>query len=154
MFRGGDQKVNNFVTVGLLSLFNCPSQNWKKRWFTLYRLDPFNPTSMEISYYADSECKEKKGTINVTKISKVSPISGKTKDHIFSIETTDGKKLVMKAADARTKNIWLAKLLEGCSKGGSLSLSWTHTFCIADIYIGCCLDTVQFELCTIVHHVR
>ena len=102
-------------------------QNWKKRWFTLYRLDPFNPTSMELAYYSDSERKEKKGTINLTKIAKVSPIGGKTKDHVFSIEKTDGKKLVLKAADIRIKNIWLAKLLEGCSKGGSVAHAHTHT---------------------------
>ena len=81
---------------------------------------------MELTYYSDSERKETKGSINITQITKVSPISGKSKDHIFSIETNDGKKLVMKAPDARTKSIWLAKLLEACSKGGSMTHTHTH----------------------------
>ena len=82
---------------------------------------------MELTYYSDSERKERKGTINVTQIAKVSPISGKSKDHIFSIETSEGKKLILKAGDARTKSIWLAKLLEGCSKGGYITHTHTHT---------------------------
>ena len=81
---------------------------------------------MELTYYSDSERRETKGSINITQITKVSPISGKSKDHVFSIETKDGKKLVMKAADVRTKSIWLAKLLEACSKGGSIMHARMH----------------------------
>ena len=81
---------------------------------------------MELTYYSDSERRETKGSINITQITKVSPISGKSKDHVFSIETNDGKKLVMKAADVRTKSIWLAKLLEACSKGGSIMHTRMH----------------------------
>ena len=81
---------------------------------------------MELTYYSDSERRETKGSINITQITKVSPITGKSKDHVFSIEISDGKKLVMKAADARIKSIWLAKLLEASSKGGSITHRHTH----------------------------
>ena len=138
-------------------------QNWKKRWFTLCHLDPFNPNSMTLSYYSDSERREKKGSISVTSIVKVCPINGRTKDHIFCIETADKTKLVLKAADARTKNIWLAKLLEGCCKGGvslslPLSLSHAHTLTHSDILRaksnnsslrGVHWDAPHFELCTV-----
>lgn len=90
---------------------------------------------MELTYYSDSERRETKGSINITQITKVSPITGKSKDHVFSIETNNGKKLVMKAADARTKCIWLAKLLEACSKGGSIS----HTHILLSTTQSCIL---------------
>ena len=79
-------------------------------------MDPFDPLAVDLTYYTDAEKKEKKGSICIGQITKVNPTQGKAKEHIFSIETHD-KKYVLKASDDMKKTMWIAKLLECCSKG-------------------------------------
>ena len=92
-------------------------QNWKKRWFVLRKKDPFDPTSVELVYYADPRKKELRGTIPVESLSKVYHTPSKNKEHVFAVETDD-KKFLLKATEHNTKSIWLAKLMELISHGG------------------------------------
>ena len=118
----------------LISLFCCPSlsfalsfllpsllppslpQTWKKRWFVLSQKDPFNPRSVELTYYTESDQAEKRGTIDMASITRIHPSPSKAKGHIFSIEVKD-KKIMLKADDAKTKSIWIAKLYEFAGQG-------------------------------------
>jgi len=72
--------------------------------------------TLEFSYYSDPLKKEKRGTIDLSKIVTVNPSPNKSKEHVFSLETSD-RKYIFKAADTQTKEVWVAKLLELCGKG-------------------------------------
>ena len=91
-------------------------QTWKRKWFVLSQRDPFNPRSVELSYYNDSDESGKKGSIDLTAITRIHPSPSKAKGHIFSIELRD-KKIMLKADDAKTKSIWIAKLYEFAGQG-------------------------------------
>lgn len=91
-------------------------QTWKKRWFILSQRDPFDPRSVELTYYSDSNLEEKRGTIDMPSITRIHPSPSKAKGHIFSIEIKD-KKIMLKADDAKTKGIWIAKLYEFAGQG-------------------------------------
>ena len=92
------------------------SQTWKKRWFVLTQKDPFNPRSVELNYYTDSSMSERRGTIDMTSITRIHPSPSKAKGHIFSIEVKD-RKIMLKAEDPKTKSIWIAKLYEFAGQG-------------------------------------
>ena len=49
-------------------------------------------------------------------ITRIHPSPSKSKGHVFSIEIKD-KKIMLKADDARVKNIWIAKLYEFAGQG-------------------------------------
>ena len=49
-------------------------------------------------------------------ITRIHPSPSKAKGHIFSIEIKD-KKIMLKADDAKTKDIWIAKLYEFAGHG-------------------------------------
>ena len=78
--------------------------------------DPFDPRSVELTYYTDSNLAEKKGTYDMASITRIHPSPSKAKGHIFSIEVKE-KKVMLKADDAKTKNIWIAKLYEFAGHG-------------------------------------
>lgn len=101
------------TTVTSLSSF---LQTWKRKWFVLSQKDPFNPRSVELSYYNDSDQSGKKGSIDLSAITRIHPSPSKAKGHVFSIELKD-KKIMLKADDAKTKNIWIAKLYEFAGQG-------------------------------------
>lgn len=115
MFLSG--KTACFVSI-LLIHTHPHTQKWKKRYFVLSRTNPFDPLSAELTYYDDQEKRHKKGTIDLSTIVNVNPIHKSNKEHIFSLEAP-GRSYLLKAADARAKNLWVAKLLECCSKGTS-----------------------------------
>ena len=71
---------------------------------------------MELAYYTDSNLVEKKGTIDIAAITRIHPSPSKAKGHIFSIEVKE-KKMMLKADDVKTKNIWIAKLYEFAGHG-------------------------------------
>lgn len=97
-------------------------QTWKKRWFVLSQRDPFDPRSVELTYYSDSNQEEKRGTIDMPSITRIHPSPSKAKGHIFSIEIKD-KRIMLKADDAKTKGIWIAKLYEFAGQGQSWLLA-------------------------------
>jgi len=57
--------------------------------------------TLEFSYYSDPLKKEKRGTIDLSKIVTVNPSPNKSKEHVFSLETSD-RKYIFKAADTQT----------------------------------------------------
>ena len=76
-----------------------------------------DPSTLELAYFMDSSKKEKRGIINLAKFVGLSPNAKiGSKEHAFALETTD-RKFILRAPDAITKNIWLAKLCELCSQG-------------------------------------
>ena len=65
----------------------------------------------------DSTKKEKRGSINLSKFVGLCPNAKVgNKDHGFAVETED-RKYILRAPDAVTKNIWIAKLCELCGQG-------------------------------------
>lgn len=99
-----------FISILLL-------QNWKKRWFVLAKTTTSqNLATLDLSYYADPTKKDRKGTVDLSKITTVNPLPSKSKEHVFSIETSD-RKYGFKAPDIQTREIWVAKLMELCGKG-------------------------------------
>ena len=82
----------------------------------LSRSNPLDPSFVEFSYYTDREKKDKKKSIDLRQIKSVNPVYNKTKDNVFSVETED-RKFLLKSADQQAKAVWVAKLLEFCSKG-------------------------------------
>lgn len=65
----------------------------------------------------DNTKKEKRGAVNLAKFIGLSPNAKVgNKDHAFALETED-RKYILRAPDAVTKNIWLAKLCEVCGQG-------------------------------------
>jgi hypothetical protein len=95
---------------------------WKKRWFILSQKDPFDPRSVQLTYFTDSNLAEKRGTIDMPNITRIHPSPSKAKGHIFSIEIKD-KKIMLKADDAKTKDIWIAKLYEFAGHGHNYHVS-------------------------------
>ena len=97
--------------------FTLLLQNWKKRWFVLTKTTASqNSATLDLSYYSDPTKKDKKGTVDLSKIATVNPLPSKSKEHVFSIETSD-RKYGFKAPDIQTREIWVAKLMELCGKG-------------------------------------
>ena len=82
----------------------------------LSQKDPFDPRSVELNYYTDATMTEKRGTIDMPSITRIHPSPSKAKGFIYSIEIKD-KKIMLKADDAKTKNIWIAKLYEFAGQG-------------------------------------
>lgn len=78
--------------------------------------NPLDPSSLDLNYYSDSEKKEWKGSINLQAIKGVNPVYSKSKGNVFSVETAD-RKFVLRSTDEQGKAVWVAKLLEACSKG-------------------------------------
>ena len=65
----------------------------------------------------DKTKREKRGFINLAKFVGIRPNAKVgNKENVFAIETED-RKYVMRAFDATTKSIWLAKLCELCGQG-------------------------------------
>ena len=84
----------------------------------LSRTNLFDPSSIELAYYKDSEKKTKqKKTIDLQLVVNVSPVqkSG-NKENVFALDMK-GKHVLLKASNILVQNVWLAKLLECCSKG-------------------------------------
>ncbi len=79
-------------------------------------MNPLDPSSLDLSYYMSADKKEKRGSINLQEIRAINPVYNKTKGNIFSVETED-RKFLLKSPDEQGKAVWVAKLLEGCSKG-------------------------------------
>lgn len=72
---------------------------------------------MELCYYNDKTAKEKRGIIDLSKFVGIRPNAKiGNKDNIFAIETEE-RKYILRAPDAVTKSIWLAKLCELCGQG-------------------------------------
>lgn len=71
---------------------------------------------------------EKKGSIDLKHLAGIHPAVHKSKDHVFTIEA-GGRKFILKAPDANTKNIWVAKLREICGQGEGFSLVTLLQFC-------------------------
>ena len=71
---------------------------------------------MELAYYNDASRSDKKGSIDMTSITRIHPSASKAKGHVFSIDFKD-KKIMLRADDAKTKNIWIAKLYEFAGQG-------------------------------------
>ena len=72
---------------------------------------------MELNYYMDNTCKEKRGSINLSKFVSLCPNAKVgSKDHGFAVETEE-RKYILRAPDAVTKNIWIAKLCQLCGQG-------------------------------------
>ena len=63
----------------------------------------------------DSNQADKRGSIDLASITRIHS-SSKGKGHIFSIELNE-KKIMLKAEDAQTKCIWIAKLYEFAGQG-------------------------------------
>lgn len=109
-------------------IFTLLLQNWKKRWFVLTKTTASqNLATLDLSYYSDPTKKDKKGTVDLSKIVTVNPLPNKSKEHVFSIETSD-RKYGFKAPDIQTREIWVAKLMEMCGKG----------WCMFVVYVSCC----------------
>ncbi len=84
----------------------------------LSRTDLFDPSSIELAYYKDSEKKTKqKKTIDLQLVANVSPVqkSG-NREHVFALDMK-GKLVLLRASSMLVQNVWVAKLLECCSKG-------------------------------------
>ena len=65
----------------------------------------------------DNTCKEKRGSINLSKFVSLCPNAKVgSKDHGFAVETEE-RKYILRAPDAVTKNIWIAKLCQLCGQG-------------------------------------
>ena len=79
-------------------------------------LNPLDPSSLDLSYYSEADRKDKRGVVNLQEIRAVNPIYSKSKGNVFSVETED-RKFLLRAPDEQQKAVWVAKLLEGCSKG-------------------------------------
>lgn len=71
---------------------------------------------MNLSYYTESTKKEQKGSIELSRIKSINPVHNKSKENVFSLELSD-QKFVLRSPDKEGKAIWVAKLLECCSKG-------------------------------------
>lgn len=83
-----------------------------------------DPSTLELVYYMDNTKKEKRGTVNIAKFVGLSPNAKVgNKDHAFALETED-RKYILRAPDAVTKNIWLAKLCEVCGQGQCGNVLW------------------------------
>lgn len=77
---------------------------------------------MELNYYMDNSKREKRGSINLSKFVGLYPNAKVgSKDHSFALETED-RKYILRAPDAVTKNIWIAKLCELCGQGESVAM--------------------------------
>ena len=97
-------------------------QSWKKRWFVLTRsTDAYGQSSVQLTYFADADSKEKKGTIDLSQVESVNPTPIKSKENVFSLELSDRHRQLFKSPDTATKALWVAKLLEVCSKGKQMS---------------------------------
>ncbi len=110
-----------------------PMQSWKKRWFVLSRTNPSDSSSLDLSYYSDCEKKDKKGSIDFLKMRSVNPVYNKSNDNVFSVEMVD-RKFMLKSPDKQGKAVWVAKLLECCSKG---NLTYSSLSPLALPYGGC-----------------
>ena len=74
-------------------------------------------STLELNYYMDSTKREKRGSINLSKFVGLCPNAKVgSKEHGFAVETED-RKYILRAPDAVTKNIWIAKLCELCGQG-------------------------------------
>lgn len=74
-------------------------------------------STLELNYYMDSTKKEKRGSINLSKFVGLCPNAKVgSKDHGFALETED-RKYILRAPDAVTKNVWIAKICELCGQG-------------------------------------
>lgn len=93
--------------------------NWKKRWFVLSRGSPQDPTSLDLSYYTEASKKDKVKSIDVREIKTINPVHNESKENVFSLEMSNRKKFMLRSADKQGKAIWVAKLLECCSKEGT-----------------------------------
>lgn len=70
----------------------------------------------------DNSKREKRGSINLSKFVGLYPNAKVgSKDHSFALETED-RKYILRAPDAVTKNIWIAKLCELCGQGESVAI--------------------------------
>lgn len=98
------------------ALLSSLPQSGKKRFVTLSRSDPFQASSIELTFYSDHHFTEKKGHMSLARINKIHPNFGKAKERAFAVETKE-RKLVFKAEEESERNIWVAKLFELCMSG-------------------------------------
>jgi len=142
--------ISMFTTLLLTFSLSPPVsiQSWKKRWFVLTLLNPMDPSSLDLSYYSEADRRDKKGTVNLQEIRAVNPIYTKSKGNVFSVETED-RKFLLRAPDEQQKAVWVAKLLEGCSKGKAvlftgILFSYSKSACVSGVYI-CVFGTRTFQ---------
>ena len=81
-------------------------------------------SSLDLCYYKDATKQGKVESIDIHKIKSINPVYNKSKENVFSLEMLDCK-FVLRAADRQDKAVWVAKLLECCSKGESCSTEYT-----------------------------
>lgn len=114
LFRTHQERPGKSLSVYMCSvLIHC----------TQYIPLQFDQSSIELAYYNDKSAKVKRGTINLSKFVGIRPNAKiGNKDNIFAIETEE-RKYILRAPDAVTKNIWLAKLCELCGQGKKKKLN-------------------------------